>query len=218
MRPYPKIETLYYRNNSGKLTNQLRNPLYEDIIWHWTEKVDGTNIRLNFHYEHNGEEQALNYSVKGRTDKAQLPPELAEMLHKLAINKMDEAGRIMDEHELGSLTLYGEGYGPKIQKGGGNYRDDVGFILFDVMANDRWLSLKEVAETARRLNVTKVPSIGAWPIEAVMKLVERGFESTVAAKHGKSCMAEGIVGKTREPLYDRRGRRLVVKLKTEDFA
>ena len=32
----------------------------------------------------------------------------------------------------GAAVLYGEGYGAKIQKGGGNYRADQDFVLFDV--------------------------------------------------------------------------------------
>ena len=50
-------------------------------IWEWTEKVDGTNIRLIW--------DGHNVSFAGRTDKAQIPDHLLEKLEQLfgGINK-----------------------------------------------------------------------------------------------------------------------------------
>jgi hypothetical protein len=46
-------------------------------------------------------------------------------------------------------------------------------------------------------------------------LVQHGMDSIVASQ--STLVMEGLVGKTAETLYDKRGHRLVVKLKTKDF-
>ncbi len=97
----------------------------KDNKWIFTEKVDGTNIRI---------EWVRNVSRKfgGRTDNAQIPAPLFEKLEELfPLEKLDSAIKTEDAD---FLTLYGEGYGAKIQKGGGYYKSDgVGFVLFDVL-------------------------------------------------------------------------------------
>ena len=53
MRTYEKIETLFERNTTGTkklIEGQFRNPTVEmcrNLVWDWTEKIDGTNIRVH---------------------------------------------------------------------------------------------------------------------------------------------------------------------------
>jgi hypothetical protein len=49
-------------------------------------------------------------------------------------------------------------------------------------------------------------------LEEATRLVAEGVDSRIGS--GK---AEGLVGRTSEPLFDSRGHRLIVKLKTKDF-
>lgn len=58
------------------------------------------------------------------------------------------------------MILFGEGYGVKIN-GGGAYRPDVSFILFDVYlpAGNIWLKREAVEDIARTFNIDVVPII-----------------------------------------------------------
>ena len=54
MKEYHKIETLYKREDSGKhklLIGEFRNETVKqckDLQWIFTEKIDGTNIRIHW--------------------------------------------------------------------------------------------------------------------------------------------------------------------------
>jgi len=137
------------------------------------------------------------------------------------------------------ITLYGEGYGARIQKGGGNYRpDSVSFRLFDVFIGEKWLSWGAVKDIAGRVDIETVPAFDPESFEGVIKatggsfldalvaLVKPpGFNSSVAQSDRPELdwdktwiTAEGIVARTDPYLYDWRGRPLRFKLKTKDFA
>ena len=124
------------------------------------------------------------------------------------------------------IVLYGEGYGARIQKGGGNYRrdGDVSFRLFDVLIGGTWLRCGAVEDVARQLGIQSMPHEsnvglgGPATIEQITEFVRRGFNSIVAEDEGvESFMAEGVVAFTDPPLYNGRGQRLMFKLKTKDF-
>jgi hypothetical protein len=134
------------------------------------------------------------------------------------------------------IVLYGEGYGARIQKGGGNYRrgGDVSLRLFDVLIGGSWLRRADVEDVARQLGVDPVPLIapeeafgplfkvdGPWPLWTMSQAVDfvrRGFASMVALVEGApGSQAEGVVAFTDPPLYNGRGQRLMWKLKTNDF-
>lgn len=136
------------------------------------------------------------------------------------------------------LVLYGEGYGPKIQKGGGNYRDDVAVRLFDVLVGGKWwLDFANVCNVADRLGVKRVPvfppeqfeeiakALNGSFLDAVVLLVSgSGFNSAVAQEDRPGLNwdetwipGEGVVARTDPYLYDKHGRPLRWKLKTKDF-
>lgn len=207
MNEYPKIETLYERDANHCVTERLKRPVVATInSWVVTEKVDGTNIRVHL-------DAANAVTFGGRTGAAQLNADLVTHLQqtftpaKLAMIRRDP--------EPVSITLFGEGYGAGIQKGGGAYRQDKGFILFDVQIAERWwLDDAAVTEIAAKLGIPRVPILGQMSLSEIRDLVRTGFTSIVA--EGR-CHAEGIVARTVEPLFDARGRRLIIKLKTKDW-
>lgn len=209
MRPYPKIETAFERDESFKVDpNKVRSPIVESInLWRASEKVDGTNVRIHFE---NGEHP----QIAGRTDNAQLHVGLLAHLNNLIKRIESEVNSIMKEYLLDNFTLYGEGYGAKIQTGG-NYRSDQGFILFDALTGNKWLKFDQVQDTGNRLDIPVVPDFGVMSWDSAISLVHDGFMSRCAEKEYP---AEGLVLRTVEPLYDNRGRRIIVKLKTKDFA
>lgn len=138
MKTYHKIETVYERNEAtGKLkTGVFRNATVEylkDCVWQFTEKVDGTNIRVHW--------DGYRVSFGGRTDKAKIPKHLLERLEQLFGGETNEE---LWEQKFGEkeVTLYGEGYGHKIQTNG--YIDGVDFILFDVEVRPQGVLLKDL--------------------------------------------------------------------------
>ena len=130
MKEYHKIETLFERDEKTKklIIGKFRNPTIEflkDNTWVFTEKVDGTNIRVFW--------DGYCVTFGGRTDRAEIPTHLIKRLNELFVG---ETNAQMFEQKFGEtpVELFGEGYGVKIQKGGA-YRDDVDFILFDDTSN-----------------------------------------------------------------------------------
>jgi len=65
-----------------------------------------------------------------------------------------------------------------------------------------------------KLGLDVVPFIGEMSLEEATEMVRAGFPSRL---NGGQVQAEGLVGRTAEPLFDKKGSRLIVKLKTKDF-
>ena len=113
----------------------------------------------------------------------------------------------------GSVVLYGEGYGAKIQKGGSNYRADQDFVLFDVRVGQWWLQRKDVEDVAQKLSLDVVPVIGEGTLYDAVAQAKAGIESTWGG-----FQAEGIVARPKTELNARSGHRLIAKIKCRDFA
>lgn len=209
MQTYHKIQTVFKRNPETKfrtlLDGEYSMPEFEylkDNIWTLTEKVDGTNIRIMFDGE--------NITFGGKTDNAQIPSFLINKLNELFLTmKPKEVFREIFE---GDACLYGEGYGAKIQKGGGNYRQGQGFVLFDVKIGDWWLQRKDVEDVASQFGLDVVPILGSGTLSDMVSLVKGGFTSTWGF-----FKAEGIVARPKVELFARNGERIITKLKHKDF-
>ena len=220
---YHKIETLYERDLTGavhwsektyKLNPELilKNPIYGVIkTWHWTEKIDGTNVRCIWNHA----EQKVSFA--GRTDKAQIHADLVRWLYRNVSNiELRQTFPDVD------VIIYGEGYGAGIQKGGGDYSPTKKLVVFDILVVDSknscfggwWLNWENTCDVARKLSLETVPYLGEMRLEKAVELVRTGFPSQL--NHGKA-RAEGIVGRTFEALFDKKGHRLITKLKTKDF-
>lgn len=224
---YPKIETLFVRDEKFKVTDELRLPEFGiPRTWHVTEKVDGTNIRVCFDQS---EPLFPRVSIHGRTDAAQIPPFLFERL-----NILFHYSRFADVYgpdDFQRIVLYGEGYGARIQKGGGNYMrvteenpHGVDFRLFDVLVTNKhgrdwWLNWAGVVETAAKLRVNTVPVLHlAADLMGIIEPVRAGIPSVVSREDSQQeYVSEGIVARTDPYLYTSRGQRLMFKLKTKDF-
>lgn len=210
MRTYEKIETLFERNTEGTkklIEGQYRNPtvaMCRNLMWDWTEKIDGTNIRVHW--------DGHKVSFGGRTESAQIPAPLVNRLNELFGG---ETNAQLFEQKFGEteVMLFGEGYGAKIQKGGGLYKPDgVDFILFDVMVGDLYIRRDGVEDIAQCFGIQAVPIVLRGDIDDAVAFVKSKPMSTI----GKAPM-EGVVGRLPEELFDRRGNRLIVKVKVRDF-
>lgn len=217
---YHKIETLYERDEkTHRLKPELilKNPIYGCLkTWHWTEKIDGTNIRVMWDPIPNGADKPLVFG--GKTDKAQMHADLVKWLYEnITVEKM------LSVFPGIPVVIYGEGYGAGIQKGGGDYSPAKKLIVFDVFVVDPvnsklggwWLSWESTVDVAQKLGLEAVPYLGEFTLEAATEMVRAGFKSRAAIVNSRD--AEGMVGRPVEALFDKKGHRLIVKLKTKDF-
>lgn len=210
MEKYLKIETIYNRDIEGTkklIENSFRDSAVEFLklnTWVWTEKVDGTNIRIFW--------DGHNVEFGGRTDKANIPSPLVNYLN--SVFKTPEAEEIF-EQMFGEkeVTLFGEGYGNKIQAVGKDYiADGVGFIMFDVFMCGNYQERSRVEETAKAFGVPVVPIVGEGNLYKAVDFVKSNPKSTLG-----TCDMEGIVCRPKIEMRDRCGKRIIVKIKWNDF-
>ena len=204
MEGYHKIETLLDRDEKFKVIKwKWRLPEFEylkDNLWLWTEKIDGTNIRVMW----NG--QTVTFG--GKTNNAQISTFLL-----LKLQELFPVSKFAELYPDNPMCLYGEGYGAKIQKGGGNYiSNGCDFILFDVKVGDWWLERENIEDIAGKLGIKVVPVIGKGNLIDAINQTEKGHYSTF----GKF-IAEGIVVRPLITLFTRKGERLLGKIKTKDW-
>ena len=169
---------------------------------------------------------------KGKTDNANIHPNLMKhltdnypaekVLASLGLKAFIPIEEFADhkwqsyEDIPKTYTIYGEGYGAKIQKAGGNYLSHGnGFAVFDVKVDDLYLLTKDRDEIAAKLGAPVVPFIGNMTLDEAIAYVREGFKSRIA--ENKDFMAEGLVIRTDIGLCNRRGERIITKLKTCDF-
>jgi len=208
MKEFCKIQTVFKRDPLTKHKTLIEGdysiPAFEYLVnnkWIFTEKIDGTNIRVQF------ENGIVTFG--GRTDNAQIPAFLIKKL--METFTVDKLTSVFPE---GNACLYGEGYGAKIQKGGGNYiPDGCDFILFDVMCGNWWLERVNIEDIADKLNIAIVPIIGSGSMLDAVEQTRVGFKSLIG-----NCIAEGIVMRPQTELSDRSGHRIISKIKHKDFA
>lgn len=209
MKEYHKIETLFKRDPKTKklIVGEYTNDTVEylkDNIWQFTEKVDGTNIRVYW--------DGHRITFGGRTDNAMIPAHLINKLNDLFGGEVNEQ---LFEQKFGDtpVELFGEGYGPKIQSGGA-YRDDVDFILFDVLIKDTYLKRDSVEDIANYFGINIVPVVLEGTIQDGIDYVMNNLKSTIAVNGAE---LEGVVGRPKVEVLDRLGRRVIVKIKRRDF-
>ena len=204
MKEYHKIQSVYKRDpktNFKTLLGEFSLPEFEFLQhnrWDFTEKVDGTNIRILF--------RDGQLSFGGRSDRAQLPKPLLAFLERHFQPQLSRFTKNFEE-----VCFYGEGYGPGIQSGG-NYRSDQSFVLFDVKVGDWWLLREDVESIAQDFGLQVVPTFGSGTLHDMVALCQKGFDSTWG-----SFQAEGLIARPPVELKDRRGMRIITKLKCKDF-
>lgn len=217
-----------------------------NCLWDATTKIDGTNIRLEVtqipHLDDNGEpyEIGWDYQIKGKTDNASVPDHLKKFIKdnypkekvlealglKDIMTKDDwkEKGWIVSKEDPRPdyekipkrYTLYGEGYGAKIQKAGGRYiKNKCGLIGFDVKVNDIYLLRPNMLDIFNKLGCPTTHYHGQMTIDQAIEKVRKGFIDEIA--EDRTMIAEGLVLTSPIGLRNRNGQRLIVKIKYADF-
>lgn len=211
MKEYTKIETIFKRDENGTkklIIGDYRNDTVKFLAnnnWICTEKIDGTNIGVVW--------DGHTVSFQGRTERAQIPSHLMNVLIEMFCNTQTEE---LFEQVFGekSVILFGEGYGAKIQKGVNYIPDRCSFILFDVYMVDSnlWLERNNIEQIAKTFGIDVVPVIMVGNLADAVKFVMSRPKSTI----GNADM-EGLVCKPEVDVLDRCGRRIIVKIKVVDF-
>jgi hypothetical protein len=232
METYHKIQTLFKRHLDGPKKGKMirgdwTTPELEYLAnnqWEFTEKVDGTNIRIGYDPNLHPSDQVR---FAGRSDNAQIPKPLLDYLMSTFTTY---PYHVFDDAVPPRVTLFGEGYGPNIQ-GGGKYRSDPAFVLFDVKISNWWLKRADVDDIACKLGIESVPTIGTGTLQDAIDIVSSGitfdhngvvqrwYTSIVGGLESRwgPFEAEGIVARPVVPLFDRKGQRIITKIKSVDF-
>ncbi len=220
MNTYHKIQTVFKRDMEAEgrskplIIGKFAKPEFEllqDLDWEWYEKVDGTNIRAMYN-NITGDGECPVYQppleFRGKKNTSEMPKSL--MFRLPEILPLDAVRSVFPEAT--NVCMYGEGYGPKIQKRGGDYRPEVGFILFDIKIGHWWLQRHDLEAIAKTLNIPIVPLVGKGPLSKAIAKCQYGFTS-----HLRPSAPEGLIMKPPIELFNRRGDRIITKLKLKDF-
>lgn len=214
---YHKINTLYKRDSNNLIiVGDYSEPEYRllaNLKWEATEKVDGMNTRIMLIPE----DGKYRLDFRGKSDRAVIPAMLKKHLEtKYTIERVAAALNVdLSKEATSTYIIYGEGYGKGIQSGGGYISNDNAFIMFDVNIDGVWLKRESVEDIAEKLDAPIVPVIGYFTIEEAEEYVTKGFTSLVS--EDKNLMAEGLVMRCPCDLRNRRGGRLICKIKYRDY-
>lgn len=213
MKKYPKINSIFKRDDRGRFTEEYSQPEFEllkDMPWEATEKIDGECVGV--HWAPQADilsKPCLWWGVKGadkRTQRAGVDDMLSQIF---SADKLTDLG-------YQEMSFFGEAFGGNIQKAGPRYRPTgVSFILFDVYCGHFWLRREDVDDIAKKLQIPSVPVLGALALDDAIRRVSGGFNSLVASD--RSLGAEGMILRAPLGLLDRMGRRIITKVKTKDF-
>ena len=245
---YQKINTIFMRDAKNVIMpyDPFTEPEFEylrGLKWRGEEKIDGTSMRIEVTKElvyddgtPGGTLTGVKFNVRiaGKTDNAQIPKNLLKhmqekysdekVLASLGLKEFIPVEEWENEHNWleydqipNIYTIYGEGYGEGIQSGGWYIKGGNEFIVFDVKVNDIYLKTEARDEIATKLGAPIVPLIGYFTLDEAIDYVRKGFRSIVA-ENPEAKMAEGLVLRTDLGLRNRMGKRLIVKVKYEDFA
>lgn len=212
MNTYHKIHSVFKREENGSrgkrklILGEWSLPEFEYLKnndWIFTEKIDGTNIRIMWYGE----------SIKfgGKTDNADIPTFLLAKLHVMFYDK-----ELLFTELFGNkpACIYGEGYGNRIQSVGSKYiPDDVSFIAFDVKIGNYWLPRSEVETICDGLGIDIVPIIAVCELEDMIDYVSH---NTAPCSRIGTAPVEGYVGVPAVKLHSDNGR-VIVKIKYVDF-
>lgn len=202
---YNKIDTLFTFDQETRqfLYGEFRNPLVKELennIWIFTEKIDGTNFRIIW--------DGYNLSFGGRTNKSTFNKQQLDYINNTLLKDKE----ILFEQLFGDtpVIIYGELYGAGIQKG--DLYGPLNFKVFDVLINDYYLTYEDAFNIADSLGYEHVPIVLVGTLWEGIKTVETRDKSFFS-----DAVLEGLVGQPRGYFKDRRGKRIIVKIKKRDL-
>lgn len=217
---YPHIDTMFKREETGgkKPPIRVEDWVNDDVAYlrtlKWTgyEKLDGTNIRVGFwgalpwHCEFGGKDAEgvadMPEDLRGLLYTTFWSPEFVELV------KVQFAKAFKD---MTKVTLYGEAVGARIHPGSGKYGDPH-FVLFDVRIGEWWLKRPAVEDVGLGLGLSVAPPVFEGDLYRAHLRTANGMQSTF----GNFTM-EGLILRPQAELFNRKGERIQVKIKHQDY-
>lgn len=223
----------------------------KDLKFEATEKIDETNMRVEVTPILDESTLMFALSIKGKTDNANIPKNLKYFMKEKytldtvlsalhytksvydIVNGLDElkadhpsffdkeTGKFCMDRIPKMYTLYGEGYGAKIQACGSRYlKDSANFIRFDVKitsadGKETYLlydDKKLIFDTLNTDTVPIMPIIGYFTIEEAIEYVRNGFDVTIS-HDDPTLKAEGFVLHSLVGMKFRDGSECIFKIK-----
>jgi len=210
MKRYHKINSIFKRDEHKKfIMFDFSTPELDylaDTVWTFEEKLDGRNQRIGWFAD--GLLQFRGREDIKEEDDGTPPLLMGYMKRTFLFDKMKGVLPISAD-----VCLYGEGIGVHTTKGGGRYLPNSNdFVLFDVTIDGWVLERKNVEDIAKKLGVLVSPVIGeGTPFDAI-DIVKDGLKSVYG-----NFMAEGLVLRPKVQLFNRKGERIITKVKGKDF-
>lgn len=208
MQEYMKIKNVFQFDEKFLSILGYAEPFrtLKDIRWQGTEKVDGTNVRVYW--------DGHSIQVAGRTDRAQFQGELKSYLDSVFARPEEE---YVFEQKFGDKEayLFFEGYGPKIQTGGGLYSDTPHIIMFDATIDGYELNREKVNVLADELGFDHVPVVFTGTLDEARIFVAAHQNSTLGG--GRHEMEGLVLTPADIDIYARDGHRIKCKMKYRDM-
>jgi hypothetical protein len=228
---YPKINSMFKRDEKGKMIPEFSESAFKYLAkneWIGTEKVDGMGVRIEIIPLMDGDGCSLQ--LMGRTDNTRIPQNLSKhywrlLVDKLSIQNIKKVFPCLSSFH--SITLYGEAYGEKIQKAGKQYcpNGGVGIVIFDIkiatatpdgdVREEYWLERHNVEDIVRKLDLDVVPIIFQGSLWDAIAFISKDDITTKVTRFPVNI--EGLVLQPSVPLQDRRGNRIITKIKVKDL-
>ena len=215
MIKYPKINSIYTRDRKTKKFNLGQYSCDEfaylaDNQWIGEEKIDGMNITIWPNHE------TKQLMIMGRNLQPTVPQTLLDRINSiLSYQRITEIFE-PEEDKPRQVILYGEGCGNKIQKNGHIYVSGAiaqDLILFDIKVGHTWLKRLDVLSIATELGLRYSIDVFSGTLHEAIAFAQEGPKSVYSG----DLQAEGLVLRPLITMLDRRGYRVITKVKTKDF-
>lgn len=213
MKKYHKIDTLWVfdikkkRFDAGQFLSK-EVELLRHNAWEFTEKVDGTNLRIYW--------DGYSLSYAGRMDESTFTPQQHDFIQTYLVNESVVA-IIEQKFKDKQVYIFGELIGVGIGKEGEKYVKETGlpydFRVFDIEIGGVMLERSNAYALATSLGYKAVPIVLLGSIQDGLDYVENNAQSTFSEAN-----LEGLVGVPVGNFRDRLGQRIIIKIKKRDNA
>ncbi len=211
LKEYQKIPTLYK-------FDQINHVYLEEIAdeevkylrslpWLASEKYDGTNIRVYF--------DGHKVFYYGRTDKADLPPKVKEVLDKYFA---DSEVTFEQNFQNQEVILFMECYGGLVQASKARHwynNQDESLMGFDVMVNNSYLKRQDIKPIFDLFGIPSIKQTILSSLDEAIKIVREKTDEQDQRKD--TSYFEGLVLVPTANLYTHGLRRIIVKVKCDTF-
>lgn len=185
-----------------------------------TEKVDGTNFSFGIYQDSwmmNSRNNMMWKKQHGRESHVPQFDGFGAVDRFKEIYMLDSLFENLEK--IGKIMLFGEFYGPKIQKRI-NYSNNKDFVFFDAfdMKSEDWIPWDEFVDICQQLGVAYVPVLHLGPPDSKLFDKLALAKSVVASLNGfPDQISEGIVIKGTTNQKDKHGERIIAKYKSDAF-